>query len=77
MGILDFMVERRIREAIARGEFDNLPGTGKPIPDLDAPEDEMTWLVKWMKREGLDLSKELAELSPEQRRKLVATLRGR
>ena len=77
MGILEFMVERRIREAIARGEFDNLPGAGKPIADLDAHEDEMTWLVKWMKREGLDLSKELAELSSEQRRRLVDSLRGR
>ena len=28
-------VERQIREATARGEFDNLPGAGKPIEDLD------------------------------------------
>ncbi|CAN5387435.1 hypothetical protein BH09ACT10_BH09ACT10_05460 [soil metagenome] len=26
-------VEEQIRLAIARGEFDNLPGAGKPIPD--------------------------------------------
>ena len=35
-------VEDKIEEAIARGEFDNLPGKGKPL-DLDAhfatPED--------------------------------------
>jgi hypothetical protein len=35
-------IEERIRQAIARGDFDNLPGKGKPI-DLDAyfatPED--------------------------------------
>lgn len=28
------LVERRIEEAVARGEFDNLPGAGKPL-DLD------------------------------------------
>jgi hypothetical protein len=35
-------IEEKIREAIERGEFDNLPGHGKPL-DLDAyfntPED--------------------------------------
>lgn len=35
-------IEQRIQEAIARGEFDDLPGKGKPL-DLDAyfatPED--------------------------------------
>ena len=35
-------VDKKIEEAIARGEFDNLPGKGKPL-DLDAyfatPED--------------------------------------
>ncbi|MEV0587999.1 DUF1992 domain-containing protein [Nonomuraea sp. NPDC050310] len=25
-------IDRQIREATERGEFDNLPGTGKPIP---------------------------------------------
>jgi hypothetical protein len=28
-------VDEKIKEAIARGEFDNLPGKGKPL-DLDA-----------------------------------------
>ena len=28
-------VDEKIKEAIARGEFDNLPGRGKPL-DLDA-----------------------------------------
>lgn len=39
---LESAIEARIREAMERGEFDNLPGRGKPI-DLDAyfntPED--------------------------------------
>ena len=37
-------VERQIRESMARGEFDNLPGAGKPIADLDRPYDELWWL---------------------------------
>jgi hypothetical protein len=77
VGLPESLIERRIREAIERGELDNLPGAGKPIADLDVPEDELSWLRRWMKREGLDLSKELAELSPEQRRRLLIDLRGR
>ncbi|HEX8186104.1 MAG TPA: DUF1992 domain-containing protein [Blastocatellia bacterium] len=38
----DKLVEEKIREAMANGEFDNLPGKGKPL-DLDSyfatPED--------------------------------------
>lgn len=40
---LDRLVEEIVQEAAARGEFDNLPGKGKPL-DLNAyfalPEDE-------------------------------------
>ena len=46
---LDRLVNEMIREAMARGEFDNLPGAGKP-QNLDsyfaAPEDlRMAWSV--------------------------------
>lgn len=34
MLLLDAVVEQRIAEAIAAGEFDHLPGAGKPL-DLD------------------------------------------
>jgi hypothetical protein len=33
----------QIQQAIARGEFDDLPGAGKPLPKLDADPD---WWVK-------------------------------
>jgi len=45
-------VERQIREAQERGEFDNLPGEGKPIPGLDKPHDELWWVKDKMRREG-------------------------
>ena len=32
MSFLDDMVEQRLAEAAARGEFDDLPGAGKPLP---------------------------------------------
>ena len=40
--MLDFLVEQKILEAAARGEFDHLPGAGRPLElDDDAlvPED--------------------------------------
>ncbi|MCC6313708.1 MAG: DUF1992 domain-containing protein [Thermomicrobiales bacterium] len=46
-------VERQIREASERGDFDNLPGAGKPIPGLDRPHDEMWWIKEKMRRENL------------------------
>jgi Domain of unknown function (DUF1992) len=46
-------VERQIREATERGEFDNLPGAGRPIPDLDEPHDELWWVKRKLRREDL------------------------
>ena len=31
MYLIDRLVEARIIEAVARGEFDNLPGAGRPM----------------------------------------------
>jgi hypothetical protein len=46
-------VERQIRAATERGEFDNLPGAGKPIDDLDEPHDELWWVKGKLRRERL------------------------
>lgn len=48
-------VERAIREAQERGEFDDLPGAGKPlsIPDTDDP---MWWVRQLAEREQLDFT---------------------
>ena len=46
-------IERQIREAEARGEFENLPGKGKPIEDLDRPHDPLWWVKQLVKRENL------------------------
>ena len=49
----DSLAEQRIREAQASGEFDNLPGFGKPIPGIDEPYDELWWVKDKLRREGL------------------------
>jgi Domain of unknown function (DUF1992) len=46
-------VEHKIREAAERGAFDNLPGAGKPIPDLDGPHDEQWWIRRKLRDEEL------------------------
>ncbi|MEU8108168.1 DUF1992 domain-containing protein [Nonomuraea muscovyensis] len=48
-------IDRQIREAEERGEFDDLPGKGKPLPDLDKPYDEMWWIKQKMRSEGLSM----------------------
>ena len=45
-------VERQLREAAGRGAFDDLPGAGKPIPDLDKPHDELWWVKQKLRREN-------------------------
>ena len=46
-------IDRQVREADERGEFKDLPGAGKPIPDLDKPHDEMWWVKRKLRDEGL------------------------
>ncbi|MGY0059882.1 DnaJ family domain-containing protein [Streptomyces sp. LZ34] len=45
--------DRQIREAEERGDFDNLPGRGKPLSGLDRPYDPLWWVKDKMHREGL------------------------
>jgi len=61
-------VDLQIEQAMARGEFDNLPGAGKPLPPMDP--DPNWWLKKLIEREhitgvlpeALQLRKDDAEL---------------
>ncbi|MEP9382229.1 DUF1992 domain-containing protein [Nocardioides sp. KR10-350] len=63
-------VDLQIRQAIERGEFDDLPGQGKPIQGLDKDYDPDWWLKKLIEREqitgvlppSLQLRKDDAEL---------------
>ncbi|WP_443209752.1 J-domain-containing protein, partial [Rhodococcus rhodochrous] len=53
-------IERQIRVAQDRGDFDDLPGYGKPIPDHG--DDELWWVKSYLAREGLSTE---ALLPPE------------
>jgi hypothetical protein len=46
-------VEEQIRQAQEAGEFDRLPGFGRPIPGIDEPHDENWWLKEKLRREDL------------------------
>ena len=44
-------IDRQIREGMERGDFDGLPGHGKPLRDLDRPRDELWWVKDKLRRE--------------------------
>ncbi|QES46690.1 DUF1992 domain-containing protein [Streptomyces venezuelae] len=48
-------VDKQIREATERGDFANLPGFGKPLPDDTAPYDELWWVKGKLHREGVSV----------------------
>lgn len=69
MEILTQLAEGRIAEAMARGEFDHLPGRGKPLPRDDdglvSPDLRMAYRI--LKNAGvvpreIELRKEIADI---------------
>jgi len=48
--IPESLAERRIREAIRAGEFDDLPETGQPIPGAGTRDDDLWWVRSWIER---------------------------
>ena len=46
-------VEQQLRIAHQRGDFDNLPGLGKPIEDLGSEHDPDWWIKKLVEREHI------------------------
>jgi len=49
-------IDRQVREGQERGDFDNLPGRGKPLPGLDQPRDDLWWVKQLLKREDLSIT---------------------
>jgi Domain of unknown function (DUF1992) len=45
-------IDRQIRVGMERGAFDDLPGHGKPVPDLDKARDELWWVRDKVRREN-------------------------
>lgn len=46
-------VDQQVRVAMARGDFDNLPGAGKPIEGLGGEHDPNWWVKKLIEREEI------------------------
>lgn len=59
------LITQKIREAEANGEFDNLPGAGKPLPKVDDPENALIRRIieeNGAVPEFISLSRELRKL---------------
>lgn len=50
---IESLIEARIRTARENGEFEDLPGAGKPIPGRGEPYDEDWWIKEYLRRENL------------------------
>ncbi len=46
-------VDLQVRQAVERGEFDDLPGYGRPIEDLGTQHDPDWWVKKLVEREQI------------------------
>ncbi|MBH5335820.1 DUF1992 domain-containing protein [Streptomyces pactum] len=69
--------DRQIREAEERGEFNELPGFGKPLPGLDRPYDDEWWVKEKMRREQLSYLPPALALRKEAEDTLAAVERAR
>jgi hypothetical protein len=69
-------VDKQIREAMDRGDFDDLPGKGKPLPDIDRPRDDMWWVRRKLRDEDITVlpqSMQVRNDLDEARRRIAAT----
>lgn len=84
MSLLDDIAERRISEAVGRGEFDDLPGHGRPLTlddDSMVPE-ELRAAYRLLKNSGhlppeLELSREIRAVEDLLRRSVASEERRR
>jgi len=51
----DSWVDAQIERARRRGDFDELPGHGEPLTDLDAADDPAWWGKQLLRREGVSV----------------------
>jgi hypothetical protein len=48
-------IDAQIRVAMEAGAFDNLPGAGKPLPNLGQEHDPLWWVKQLVKREQISM----------------------
>jgi len=65
-------IEQQIREAQEKGLFDDLPGAGRPLPDLDEPHDPLWWVKRKLRAENLSLLPDALQIRVDLERALQA-----
>jgi Domain of unknown function (DUF1992) len=78
-------IDAQIRVATERGAFDNLPGAGKPILNLDQAYDPLWWVKQLVQREQISMLPPSLELLRKVEKELATieklsdetTVRGR
>jgi hypothetical protein len=65
-------IDAQIRVATEKGAFDNLPGAGKPLPNLDEVYDPLWWVKQLVKREEVSMLPPSLELLGKVERELAA-----
>jgi hypothetical protein len=65
-------IDERIRVAREEGAFDNLPGAGKPLPNLDHNYDLLSWVRALIEREQLSILPPSLELLRKVEKELAA-----
>jgi len=65
-------IDAQIRAATEAGAFDNLPGAGKPLPNLDQAYDPLWWVTQLAQREQISVLPPSLELLRKVEKELAA-----
>ena len=65
-------IDAQVRVAREQGAFDNLPGAGKPLPNLDQEYDPLWWVKQLVQREQVSILPPSLELLRKVEKELVA-----
>jgi Domain of unknown function (DUF1992) len=65
-------IDAQIRVATEAGAFDNLPGAGKPLPNLGQEHDPLWWVKQLVQREQISTLPPSLELLRKVERELAA-----
>jgi hypothetical protein len=57
-------IEAQIRVAREQGAFDNLPGAGKPLPNLGEEDELLRWVKQLAQREQISAQREQISILP-------------
>ena len=65
-------IDVQVRVAREQGAFDNLPGAGKPLPNLDQEYDPLWWVKQLIQREQVSILPPSFELLRKVEKELAA-----